>query len=347
MKEKYLQTICNKLNERGFVEYNSEDLLSTDRKPFSTEKGEVLALSYLPEENLKMIAENDTIYKAVNSYYDWYQACGREGYFKFKPYIVNKADSPTLCLRHNRFLHMFRGYHFQISGTYNGIGECSSGLMRTDGFMNLLRYNKPYCKSHLGFIVMYAAMIDCAFHNDNFRDWFYSNGDEVDEYFRSSMRSWNVDFDYGFDVVRKYVSYRDGNLISSDCGHTVYYIEDKYGVMCRFWESPDKVEVEYCCDREKGIGRSKIVTFDIPSPEIGMDSMYIEDEELNEELNDEFEGACYTREKIEYFILLMLLKFVGVNTNFIASYAVRKIGSIRPITDEGAKCIEKFDQIEF
>lgn len=344
MKKEYLQKICDKLNQKGLTEYDAEDILSSDRRPFSAERGEVKSLWWLPEDNLSKIAEYD-----ISKYTDYaqvYQAWGREGFFKFKPYIVGRHNT-TMCLRHNRFLHMFRGYYFQVSGTPDGEGEYEKGLCRTDGFVTLLSYDNIRSKSHLGFIVLYASMIDCAFHIDSFRELFYNNRDEVDEYFRQSMKFWNINFSYGFDTISQYVTYRDGYLTQEESGHQIYYIEGKGGILCRFWVSPNKVEVEYCYDRDSGVGSSRIISFDIPSPLVGIDDESINkwDEDDRDDFEQSFFDACSSYEKVHDFVLLMLLKFIGIHSNYMGTYPIKKLGFIRNMNDESAIKMEKFDQI--
>lgn len=344
MKNEYLQQICNKLNERGFTTYDGSDLFSTDRKPYTIDSESITELSWLPEDNLKRIAEYDG-YSKAKDYRSLYQAWGREGFFKFTPYVVDCNSNTTLCVRHNKFLHMFRGYHFQLSGTPDGDGDYGSGLLRTDNFINIMRdYN--YSKSHLGFIILYAAMIDCGFQNDNFRDLFYSDKKEVDEFFRNSMKYWGINVDYGYDIVNKYISYRDGSIDIDAVDRTVYCFRGKDGVWCRFWSSPKAVEVEYCYDTDSDVGKSKVVRFEIPEPVVGIntDSIKWWNEEDTEDLNMAFDTACFKYEKIEYFILLMLLKLIGINSNYMATYNIKKIGYIHD--DERAITIEKFDGIQ-
>lgn len=344
MKEQYLQQICNKINERGFTTYDGSDLMNQVEKPFSLDTKEIKQFGWLPEENLKKMAEFDAGYRTAKSFADLYQSFGREGFYKFKPYVVDGKDNETLCIRHNRFLHMFRGYHYQISATPDGKVDCGTGLMRTDNFIKML-HNEDYAKSHLGFIIMYAAMIDCGFQNDNFRSLFYSDKDAVDEYFRKSMEYWGIKFTYGYDIVNKYISYRDGTLTEKECGHYVYCFRDRHGVWCRFWMSEKAVEVEYCCDTDSGIGNSRIIRFDIPDPIEGLDFKSIGwwTDDDTEDMRISFEEACYTHEKVEYFITLMLLKLVGINTNFMASYPIKKIGYIKE--DMTAGTISKFDEV--
>lgn len=343
MKKEYLQQICDRINEQGITTYDGSDLSSSDRQPFSLKTRDIKELEWLPEENLKKIAEYDG-YSAHKDFRSLYQAWGREGFFKFTPYIVENHENETLCLRHNKFLHMFRGYHYQISGTPDGIMDCGTGLLRTDNFLKLMR-DEDNAQSHLGFIILYAAMIDCGFQNDNFRTLFYKDKDAVDDYFRKSMAYWGVKFSYGYDVVSKYITYRDGSIDTENNEFPVYCFRDKHGVYCRFWSSPKVVEVEYCYDVDQGVGNSRVVRFDIPDPIEGLDFSKIGwwTDDDTEDLRISFEEACFSHSKIEFFILLMMLKLVGVNSNYMATYPIKKIGYIKD--DKKAKTIEKFDEI--
>lgn len=339
MKKEYLQTICNKLNECGFTTYDADP---SKREPYSQETKDIKKLEWLPEENLKKIAEYD--YSAAKDFSSLYSNWRNAGFFKFTPYIVDGKENGTLCVGHDRFLHMFRGYHYQLSGTPDGRGSYGTGLMRVDNFINLMS-DDDYARSHLGFIVLYAAMIDCGFQSENFRLMFTEDREAVDEFFRKSLESWGVKFSYGYDVIAKYISYRYESINVEECGHPVYCLRDRHGVWCRFWSSPEAVEVEYCYDESNGFGTSRIMRFDIPNPieGIGVNSIAWWTDEHTKDLNESFIGACYSGEKIEHFILLMMLKLVGINTNFTASYPIRDIGYIHE--DMSATTIEKFDDI--
>lgn len=323
MKKVYLQQICDKLNAMGFTEYNSEDLLSNDRKPFSVERGEVRSMHWLPEENLKKIAEFDI--SKCKDFRSVYQAWGREGLFKFVPYIIDEEDNPTLVLRHNKFLHMFRGYHFQVSETHDGIGSCHIGSYRTQGVIRMLAYNEDYADSHLMFLMMYGSMIDCGFQNDNFRYAFYEHPDVIDRFFKMSMEYWHIKFKYDMSLLKEYLQYEDTTLDDADIQQPVFELRGGGKSMCRFVLTTDMIRVEY--NPVLTGYSSKVVTLNIPDVLVGVDTERQHwDEDDIEDLHISLEQSMGSYCTVERWLLVMVLKLVGINTNFMASYAIKKIG---------------------
>lgn len=337
MKKDLLQQISERLNAKGFTEGRSEDLLSSDRKPYEVGHGLMKQFEWLPEENLKKISEFDiSQYKDFNSVY---QAWGRKGFFKFVPYLTDMDDNPTLVLKHNKFMHMFRGYHFQISGTHNGIGECNIGSFRTSGLLDVLRYSK-YADSHLLFILLYSAMIDCGFQNDNFRYAFYDHTDVIDKFFAASMKWWHVDFPYDSSLLQQYISYKDGTLEQNGITDDVYEIAFKDEVCCRFSMLHDEVCVEYNPTTE--LVQSRVVTFNLPDLLVGIPQEVVDrwDEYDEVDFRDSVKSAIHKSETVEQWVLLMLLKMVGIHTCFMATYPIKKIGAIPKYVDNKCKRFE-------
>lgn len=66
----------------------------------------------------------------------------QEGLLSVQPTLIEgKRDIiPSLILSWGNYLHWFRGYHFQISNTEDGIGEVYSGADRLDHALHTLRH---------------------------------------------------------------------------------------------------------------------------------------------------------------------------------------------------------------
>ena len=346
MKNQYLEQIVAKMKEMGFTVYDDSNILSTAYVPISAEHEEVKSLLNLPEENLKKLAEFDI--SGCKDFSSTYQAWGRAGLLRFKPYLIDGKENPTLCIRHNRFMHMFRGYYYQISGTPDGIGDCGHGAFRTDELIRLLSKRSFVAESHLVFMIMYAAMIDCGFQNDNFRRMFYNKREDADEYFRNSMKFWDASFNYGVSLTEKYISYKEGMLTSDTCPSKLFVVESKNGALCRFWFNEHAVEVEYCSSTDNGIGKSRIVHFDIPGPMDGIDVRKIRwwNSDDEKDLIIDIKDACaFEGGAVERFILLMLLKLVGVHINWVAAYPIKKMGLIRTTRDAGLISVDSLNDV--
>lgn len=87
------------------------------------------------------------------------------GLLKCKPTVVYDGHSlcktPSLCIAYNRYLHDFRGYYFQISGTRDGVGSHAMSCFRMDKLLRITRDNvEDKCKCGLltNFIVAMSAL---------------------------------------------------------------------------------------------------------------------------------------------------------------------------------------------
>lgn len=94
----------------------------------------------LDEEQLTKILEfmqNDTQCKYTG---DLFREVKSAGLLKCKPTVVYSSDSkkPSLCIAYNKYLHDFRGYYFQVSGTRDGIGSWATSCFRLDRLCKLI-----------------------------------------------------------------------------------------------------------------------------------------------------------------------------------------------------------------
>ena len=135
----------------------------------------IQSLQWLPEENLQIMADCDI--SGCKSFQEAYQAYGRAGAFKFTPYLVDAKHSsnPCLCIRRNRFMHMFRGHYFQVSETVTGIIDHENGAYRTT-FLTKVPYGNEMLRTGLiSYMLWWAAFISVGFCFDNFRELFDAN----------------------------------------------------------------------------------------------------------------------------------------------------------------------------
>lgn len=103
-------------------------------------------LSCLAEESLQAILANDLIDPEI-SFSDLWGKWGRAGYFKCAPSIIkDRQGTPILRMRHDCYLHWFRGNGFQVS--YDAYCNGSNG----SSFMNFFTTRKaitlPECSSY-------------------------------------------------------------------------------------------------------------------------------------------------------------------------------------------------------
>lgn len=334
MKDKYLQTICDNLNKNGFRERCLDDiLLSEQTKEFSPEYGEISTFKFLPEDNLKKMAE---YYVGRFSLYEsLYQAWGREGFLKFTPYVVLDDQSvPVLCLRRNRFMYVFRSYYFQISETFDGAGIWNIGPYSIEGLIRMIRRGgKAYEQSNLMYILLYSSMIHCGSKSDTFMETFRNNREVIDDFFKQSMSDYSIFFDKDSSVIERYMSYRYGMLEASTGIGPVYEIKLSDGKpYCRFAVSRCEVQIEYNSMLDSTL--SRIVTFTMPKFGDGIScGLRPVSDDCIEEINDELENAIGKDETPMHFVLLMLLEFIGVYVSNDDMHLIRRLNPI-PVLNE-------------
>lgn len=339
MKKEYLNIINAKLSEANIV--NKE----TDM------------LRYLPEENLRKISEFD--FSHITDLKSLYKEFREYGYFNFVPYIVPYSeegdDNPSLCIGYGRFLHMFRGYYFQISGTPDGTKSYANSALRTDSLVRLASYYNQARKSKLVYMFLYANMIDCGFQDSNFRYTFMNHREVVDEFFKKSMKSWGINFDYDSSVFNDVIYKGRGYLTPKDGTETIYEFRKKNEPYCRFEITKDRVSVEYARNTSAEYSGSMIMSIRIPDVTEGIvdsnplakamarmsgESQPDVDSTYAEELRYDIERVFDNDASVHHMILLMLLKFARIHACWYTIYPYQEAAPIKEFSDY------KFLQVE-
>lgn len=341
-KKECIEKIVARLNEAGLTLTDNEDLLSEKKVPFSSKSKEIAQLRWLPLINLEGMA--DMIYSKYNSYQQIYQEWGNRGLLKFEPYIVPSRDdcddNPSMCLRHNRFIHMFRGYYFQVSGTVDGTGSFARNPYSVQGLMSFIRgEHGSLDSSDLIYMLMYASLIDCGFQIDSFADLFYKEDGKgvelIDRYLIKSMDYWLIKFKgRSFSDIKKYMSYEDGMLLPEDYpNQAVYQIpgNNNNNIWRRFTISEDEIRVEYPTGLDKSVFPSKIVILKVPDLKVGFQQPKGWEEEDDECLYYSFKRCFYKEKDYMKILLLMLLKLSGLHVDFMGAYPIRRLGLISNI----------------
>ncbi|MCM1440488.1 MAG: hypothetical protein NC131_15010 [Roseburia sp.] len=342
-----LQVICNNLNNEGFSEMDSGDLLAVKQIPFTVKSPAISQLDWLPYENLEEMSEMDI--SKYRSFADIYQEWGRQGLLKFKPYMVWNSDKVALTLRHNKFLTMHGLQYYQLSSDPDGKSECSLPSTRISGIMCLIDKDiKVWSQSRLMFMLLYANMIDAGFQCDSFADQFYNDRVTINQFFMESMKLYSVDFGMGCPTFEDLITYEDTSLLDPKCymkGVPIYEVRVKNNIACRFRMSQYEVEVEYNPSNVGGL-RSTVARLNIPAPLDGVLFGNTSDDRLRH-YYDDFESAMSNYEYmfVQKALTLMMLKFVGVHIGK-NSYLLRKIGFIAPSwSNEYIVAVSKYTDI--
>lgn len=207
-KDILISSIVEKLEEGVFSTsklYSGRQFVSSEKdcKPHS----EVYRkFEHIPNHCLRALIKNfNTIEnecdkeKTVSAFL---AAAAKAGMLKFKPYITkNSYGHVTLVLKYNRYVHLFRGYHYQCSYTADGIGEYSSAGVRIDVLTSA--FGIELRNSKLLKMFYYMNLIACCKELDTFTKLLETDPGLVDEFMKQSTEGIfdNYDVTYIEDMV--------------------------------------------------------------------------------------------------------------------------------------------------
>lgn len=301
-KKELINKTYEKLNSMGITH------LSDFKDMFDVDEDATCGLMFMPIENIQKLVECP-LNKCTNLK-DVYQAWGKCGALRFTPYEVDEDDNPSLVLRHNRFLHMFRGYSFQASGTSDGISDCGSGSYHTNFLTKTRYYNRVLHDGLISYMLWWAALIDVGFRFDNFIELFNKDIKPIEKFLADSMRYWNRDTGYKWSDVEKYITFDTGNIDTMQ--RKMYQLKDYNGVVAYLAIGKKSVQVETV--------DSTLLTIKIPELNEGTDYVLEDYDDLAE-----FEDEVHILEQNHYLemIAVMALKLVGIHISFTNFYPLK------------------------
>lgn len=310
-KKELINTIYEKLNSMGITH------LSDFKDMFDVDEDATRGLMFMPIDNIQKLV--DCPLNKCTTFKDVYQAWGRCGALRFTPYEVDKNYNPSLVLRHNGFLHMFRGYYFQVSGTADGIIDCGSGSYRTNFLTQTSCYNRVLRNGFISYMLWWAALIDVGFRFDNFIEAFNKDIKPIEKFLYDSMRYWNRDTGYKWSDVEKYITFDTGNIDIMQ--RKMYQLKDNDGVVAYLSIGKKSVQVE--------TADNTLLTIKIPELNEGTDYVLEDYDDLAE-----FEDEVHILEQNHYLemIAVMALKLVGIHISFMNFYPLKgRMYTMRPI----------------
>lgn len=315
-------------------------------------------MEYLPEQNLKKLAEYP--FGAYSNFNDLLRAFERYGWLKFVPYILDDnegADNPSMCISYNIFMHMFRGYYFQLSNSPSGDGTWGNGTLRTDSLIRFVAQDSKVRDSKLVCMLLYAAMIDCGFQITTFRSAFYKNRDVIEDFFKRSMKWWGIEFKYNFDMVEGFIT-RSNGVLRPESDDDIIYEFRRNVPYCRFRLTDERVDVEY------STVTTDIISISIPDVMEGMtkDNPFAKavlgmgGDESNdksnefpdtyvEELHNDLSCIFDNGAKVQHMLLLMLLKFAGIHACWHTITMLSNLVPLQDIKDSRYVRVQSFREI--
>lgn len=327
-KKELVGEICRQLNEHGFEDTG----VFGHKSAYTADDGFGEGLGFLPKENLEKILQTE-----ITDWSDFgkvYEAWGRAKALRFMPYMVDEDDNPSLVLRHNRFLHMFRGYRWQVSSTVDGQVDNGSSSYSTNFLTAGHREEEVLSKSLLAYCLWWATLIDVGFRFDNFFELFGTDVNKLNEFLKVSAAYWGKHFDYSWVDVAKCIN-KESEPIDT-ITRKVYQLQDSKGVGAYIAIGKKTIQVQTA---------EKCLTFTIPDPSIGTN--YDLDEEDD---RDSFHSDMYTLEENHFreIIAVMLLKLAGIHVSFINWFPLagsRKFKFLRPINSPDVVKAESLNEI--
>ncbi len=338
MNKELIEQVFKKLKEAD-VRVMSDDVFSNIYVGVTPSCENMEELKWLPDSNLYQILRY-SIPKKGMKIEDLRKEWGRQGFFKFKPYIEDDFY-PSLVLRTNRFLHLYREYHFQVSYTHNGIGEYESGIQRVDPLLKLCRdYVYDEFAEHSKYIALlwYSHLITVGSVIDSFRECL-SDSQLLTKFLVDTLLHVGVSLNYSWDQLKDCVSFGVGNISYTEYQTVWEYDKDK--IFFRLAFNEQKVQVEYMCN-----GNPHVLTLNIPDVFEGVTTSDYSDEEMKEireevlGLGDKYIGNIGT-------FTLLALSLAGFHANYMAMYSLEPRECLRPVNSNNIVQISKLEDITF
>lgn len=323
-KKELIDKINEKMVAAGVAEKEHEEYLSLE--PFKK------SLRWLPEENLQMMFDCDI--SNCKDFSEAYQAYGRCGALRFKPYLAPEGhDNPSLCIRRDRFLHMFRGYYFQVSGTVSGIHDCGCSSYRTDFLTRASYYESVFKKGLISYMLWWASMIDAGFNFDNFRNLFDTDRKVLEDFLEASMTYWGAKRDQHWSDIEPYIVFSVGNINKAE--RKMYQLCSDNKVYAYLAMGEKSVQVQLSKDR--------LLTITIPELIEGTGYCLDDEDDL-----DEFEDQVNTLKRSHYIemIAVMALALSGIKMTFHNWYRLfGGLETMQHINAPGVTNVESLDDI--
>lgn len=302
-------------------------------------------LKYVPEENQKMILDN--LGSLVNSVVtEWsairfMNAAEKAGYLSFEPYITsNRYGTPTLVLAHNRFVHLFRGYCYQVSCTADGAGEYQKADFRVDDVTYLFHGCMRESKLHK--VLYYMNFIQACAGLDAFDKVFSSDETIFDEFMRQSTRDIFSNYDLTYDELVRTVVHEPFSLELNE-PIVVYRLKASDTTdYCRV-----KVYSQSCISVEIGTEDTPIeLVFTLPNWDDGLDVDKMVEQNHVEEDDLKCLAECTKNERVFGSLVVFGLNLMGFVVNYLTVYPIKESAcTMRALNSPNVRAFNNLDNL--
>lgn len=362
-----ITSLVGKLEEELFYAsrvFNDKHFVSL-KEDTKTNSDTYKKFKYIPNFHLRALVENFETIKGEcgreRTVSTFLAAAAKAGMLNFKPYIAkNSYGDVTLVLKYNRYVHLFRGYHYQCSYTADGVGEYSSAGVRIDvlrsTFGSELRNNK------LLKMFYYMNLIACCKELDVFTKLLKNDPGLVDEFMKKSTEDVfdNYDITYIKDMVGLV------NFVSCGIPYTNEYFNRTNRPML-----PEPLEVlRVPANDTSDVCRIKVYDMNCVSVEFWMDNSVREawfklpaweEDYSQDELASLAEDECmepeeyikwmsdkiYYSSESYYSLINFALNMCGCIANFMAIYPDRSIitSNLRALNSNDVKACKSLNDV--
>lgn len=354
----YAKEIVAELCKRG--DFFSTDLFGAKYPIAQDEKEAAQRIGYIPEDNLERVYKcMPAIIKQMKEPYtveQFLHVAAKQGYLSFTPYTsIDCHGYPSLVLKYNRFAHLFRGMHYQVSYTAEGIGEYQSNSIRLDALRKMF---KCCPETDVSQCLQYMNLIAACFGIDPFMNTLSKSPEIIDDFIRQSLSDEIKGYNLTYADLREKAILNRSNpehkeaidaakwqgpefiyrIPASDtmdfCRLNVYHV-DVFGNRC--------VGVEY------GVDGSIVETMfklpDFSDEDIKQLQEYFDDEDKGG-IAEEYVISVYTSRSVFCSLVVFALNTCGVACNFMVAYrAYNAAERIKAINRPDVITLDKLDVI--
>lgn len=329
MKTEKHEVLAKHLIESGVME---RDLFG--RNCGAPPVSEILeTIQYIPEANIGSILEKyESLIGKVQaksggkgfSVQEFCQVVSKEGLLKFKPYIVDKDSDtyPSMVLKYNRYLHMFRGYDFHVSYTCSGEGEYNSAGL---GLNRILREldDVTAVDGKYQQMLIYMNALKAGWGIDEFRDMIKENEELFDEFIGATLKKMRRSHTITFGEICKMLQ-ADWSILMNESTNSIFRIQKTatadYGRLHIY--NPNLMAVTI-----PRAGGTNTIIMEFPTP-YEMDKEFYDKEWEYEDAEDirqyikELEDLVTEDENMLMSRVAFILNCAGFITNFTVTYPI-------------------------
>lgn len=261
------------------------------------------------------------------------------GVLHFNPYVTdNENRVPTLVLSYDRYVHLYRGYYFQVSYTSNGTGSIKTAGVRLDDMF--YQFKPSMRNSKLFQLLAYMNLLDAGRGIIEFDKLLSNDIKTVDNFFAQAYEYW-----YN---TKSCVSYSDLESIVKDVVHIQDFGADIFRIpltetrdICRLFVHTD-FNISICYANKGSITNKHIIL-----PKIDITDELVQESGFNtkEEADVWITSYIYSNPNVRLQFILFVLYCANITFDDIGKYSKKDVNVfLRRLYDYDTKDITAVEQ---